>query len=125
MGCADHWVTLVESREDAEFEGLPDESRRASFGDLCRRLRVLHIDSDNATMCPDAALLAALVRSPKVVAEERREPRTDAGVASALRVPEGAPPPGPMLSDLTIVEVEEGHKTVSLFPPADDIDKIG
>jgi hypothetical protein len=123
--CADHWVTLVQPEADAEIEAQPDEMRRASFGDLCQRLRVLHIDADKATLCPDAALLAAFFATPKVVAEERREARTDSQLTSSLRVPEGTPAPGPMLSDLTVADVEEGHRTVSLFPPAMEIDKIG
>lgn len=120
-GSASNWVTLVDLKE----ADLEDSSRRASFGDLCCRLRLLHIDTDNPGICPDIALLTALTSSSKVVAEDRREARTDEKVARVLRVPEGLPPPGPMLSDLTVADVEDGQGSVSIAPPADTIDQMG
>lgn len=120
---ADTWITLVDPPEDVAVDGSAD--CRAPFGELCSELRVLHMDTESATLCPDAALLSALMESRKVAVEERREARGDSAVTSVLQIPEGAAVPGPMLSDFTVGDIEEARRTVSVLPPEHDINKIG
>eukprot|EP00927_Polykrikos_kofoidii_P057126 TRINITY_DN51233_c0_g1_i1.p1 TRINITY_DN51233_c0_g1~~TRINITY_DN51233_c0_g1_i1.p1 ORF type:complete len:390 (+),score=52.72 TRINITY_DN51233_c0_g1_i1:106-1275(+) len=95
---ADRFFSIVDRR--------PENAEQASFGDLCSRLRLLHIDIDTGT-CRERALLDALSRTEKVVADERAEVR------------ENGIPAGPMLSDVTIQDVLEGEKAVGAESPVE------
>jgi len=122
------WLVL------ADLVDLPEESadgkdfttklnvEQAPFSTLCGRLQLLYIDQQNGT-CSDQALLDALLASSKVAVSERVEPRDD--VVEDLRIPPGAPVPGPMLADVTRADAEQLAKSASKVPPGIAIDTIG
>lgn len=101
-----------------ETEGL----KRASFQDICKRANLLHINVKTGS-CSDITLLKALIDTPKVILEERAEPRTD--IVEMLQVPLGAPAPGTMISELTKGEVDKVSQTVSGRTPEEEIERIG
>lgn len=101
---ADRWVTLVDPTAEDEHV--------ASFGDLCARLRLLHIDVD-VGICGDRPLLDALTKTPKVPVDERVEAREGGGV-----------PSGPMLSEVTIADVLQGETAVGAESPVTAIARL-
>mmetsp|Transcript_107582 Transcript_107582/g.302903 ORF Transcript_107582/g.302903 Transcript_107582/m.302903 type:complete len:363 (-) Transcript_107582:95-1183(-) len=102
---AERWLVLADPEDS---DGL------ASFGDICSRARLIHIDVGHGK-CTDQALLDALVTTRKVVAEERVE---------ALR---DDIPAGPMLSEVTIAALAqvEGAAESAREPPADAVERLG
>lgn len=119
-------LTLVEPMVDESLKFKLDDpsvdmAQKASMQQISS-LGLLDID-ESAGTCHDAALLAALKASKKVVAEETAEPRTD--VAPFLRVPEGAPAPGERLDTVTASEVESAIKVKVESGVVPSIEAIG
>uniref|UniRef100_A0A7S0FK08 Uncharacterized protein n=1 Tax=Pyrodinium bahamense TaxID=73915 RepID=A0A7S0FK08_9DINO len=121
------WITLADPAGEGYSEDVrglleDDARRRASFADICGRLRLLHVNLDAGT-CSDQAFLEALMSTQKLVVEERAEPRED--TTPLLATPPGASTPGPMLSEVMLSDVEQVARVVSTEPPAEAVEKIG
>lgn len=112
----ERWFSLVDreegfvERDCGEIGSLRDD--RASFGDLCTRLRLVDIDLTAGT-CSDPSLLDALVTSAKVATDERAEVHCS------------EVPPGPMLSEVTLAEVAQAESGAPTNAPADAIARLG
>jgi len=125
---ADRWLVLADlaepDGEEEDLRGLHDEAahRRAPFADICRRIGLLHINVDEGT-CADQAFLSAMMSTQKVVVEERVEPRQD--TAPLLATPPDAPVCGPMLSEVSLSDVEQAAKVVSAEAPVEAIERLG
>lgn len=108
----DRWILLADPMED---------DRRASFGEICDRLGLLHVAADTGA-CVDPALATAILTSSKVVVEERAEPRTD--VAELLRKPAGSA--GLMFGEVSMEDVDRGAAVAAgRAPPLDAAETIG
>lgn len=104
-------VTLTEPAapwEGARFSGLVADDR-VTIGDLCRHSRFLHVDT-NAGESSNRQMLVALMRSGKVIKEERMELRTD--VVEALRLSDTAAAsiPGAKLSEVKPEDIKRMAK---------------
>jgi len=82
-------VRRITLTQGARFSSaLVEEDKRVAFAELCQKSRPFFIDPQGG-QCPDRALLAALVKSPKVVSEEQTELREDA--EPEFHLPPGQP----------------------------------
>mmetsp|Transcript_20001 Transcript_20001/g.46555 ORF Transcript_20001/g.46555 Transcript_20001/m.46555 type:complete len:363 (+) Transcript_20001:72-1160(+) len=109
-----HWVRLVPAQSD---------DSRASFADICSRMRLLHLDVENG-ISADPPLLKALAESSKVAAEEQAIHRTDVGAWLAL--PDASAQPHPLLfTDVQKEEVAKVGSTPTAAPPSTIITQLG
>jgi len=124
---ANRWLLLADPAPldvEDDLRGLDADAgtQRAPFADICGRLGLLHVNADDGT-CSDQAFLSAVTSTEKVVLDERVEPRQDA--APLLAVPPGSPVPGPMLSEVSLSDVEQAARMVSAEAPAEAVERIG
>lgn len=125
-GSAERYFSLIDIPEDLEAHGFATDlgqgavegefaNRPAAFGDLCSRIGLLHVDMEDGIF-PDQPLLDALLSSGKIVVDERAEALEDGGHRQHT---------GPMLSEMTVGDVEQAARIVDSESPAKSIVKIG
>ncbi|CAJ1342614.1 unnamed protein product [Effrenium voratum] len=116
----EHSLVLVDpfAENEAKYkldDALPDLSAKASMAEMCK-LGLLDIDAD-AGKCHNAALVAALKATRKVLVDEEMEPRHVNSSFANMK-------PG-MLSEVTRAEVERAMRVTPEASAAAEIEAVG